>query len=123
MPENPKRPTEKRSRNEIAEIIFSVGVAAIIGGYLRYSFQGELLTASKVILIAGAVFCLAGIVLGFGGLVRFFSRRSSRLGTNTTVLAIAVFAILAVLNYLGNTHHKRFDLTTEKLYTLSDQTK
>src|SRR5277367_3508779 len=126
MAENPNRPSgtpKKRSPNEIAEIVGSIGVAALIGGYLRYSFQGELLIASKVILIAGGVLLLAGIVLGFGGIVNFFSRRSSKLGTNTAVLAIAVLAILAVLNYLGNTHHKRFDLTTEKLYTLSDQTK
>lgn len=126
MAENPKQSggiPAKRSRNEIAEIIGSIGVAALIGGYLRYSFQGELLIASKVILIAGGVLLLAGIILGFGGILQFFSRRSSKLGTNTVVLAVAVLAILAVLNYLGNTHHKRFDLTTEKLYTLSDQTK
>jgi ABC-type uncharacterized transport system involved in gliding motility auxiliary subunit len=116
-------PLQQRTRNEWAEIIGSVGVAALIGGYLRYSFQGELLTASKVILIGGGVLVLAALIVGFGGIVNFFSRRSSKLGTNTTVLAVAVLAILAVLNYLGSVHHKRFDLTTEKLYTLSDQTK
>jgi len=126
MADNPRSPSgspKKRSRNEIAEIVGSAGVAALIGGYLRYSFQGELLIASKIILIAGGVLLLAGIVLGFGGIINFLSRRSSKLGTNTAILAIAVLAILAVLNYLGDTHHKRFDLTTEKLYTLSDQTK
>lgn len=126
MADNPKSSSGgpvKRSLNEWAEIIGSIGVAALIGGYLRYSFQGELLIASKVILISGGVLLLAGVVLGFGGILQFFSRRSSKLGTNTTVLTLAVLAIFGVLNYLGNTHHKRFDLTTEKLYTLSDQTK
>src|SRR3984957_13039538 len=104
-------------------MIRSGGAAALIGGYLRYSFQGELLIASKIILIAGGILVLAALVLGFRGILRFFSRRSSKLGTNTTVLALGVLAILAVVNYLGNEHHKRFDLTTEKLYTLSDQTK
>ena len=32
-------------------------------------------------------------------------------------------AILVLLNFLGFQHHKRFDLTTEKLFTLSDQTR
>ncbi len=113
----------KWNRNEIAEIIASIGVAGLIAGYIRYSLQGELLTFSKILLIAGAVLFVAGIVLGFRGIIRFFSRRSSQLGTNTLILSVAVLAILVVINYLGFRHHKRFDLTTEKLYTLSDQTK
>jgi ABC-type uncharacterized transport system involved in gliding motility auxiliary subunit len=36
---------------------------------------------------------------------------------------VAVLAILVIVNFVGFRHHKRFDLTTEKLYTLSDQTK
>jgi ABC-type uncharacterized transport system involved in gliding motility auxiliary subunit len=31
--------------------------------------------------------------------------------------------VLGLVNYLGFRHHKRFDLTTEKLYTLSDQSR
>ena len=53
----------------------------------------------------------------------FFSKRSSQLGTNTTLLALGVIAILVLVNYLGFQHHKRFDLTSEKLFTLSDQSK
>lgn len=113
----------KWNRNEWAEIVGSLGVAALIGGYVRYSLQGELLLTSKIFLIGGAVLVLAAIVVGFGGIVKFFSRRSSQLGTNTTILTIAVILILGLLNFVGFRHHKRFDLTTEKLFTLSDQTK
>jgi len=113
----------KWDREELARFIATVGVAMLIAGYLRYTIQGELLTFSKVILIAGGVFLLASIVIGFGSIIGFFSRRSSRLGTNTTILSLAVIAILAVLNFAGFRHHKRFDLTTEKLFTLSDQTR
>lgn len=113
----------KRSRNEWGELLASVGVVAIIVGYVRYSYQGEMLLPSKILLIGGGVLFLGGIVLGFGGIIKFFSRRSSRLGTNTTILSFAVICILVVLNFVGFRHHKRFDLTTEKLFTLSDQTK
>jgi ABC-type uncharacterized transport system involved in gliding motility auxiliary subunit len=112
----------KWNRQEWAEIIGSIGAAALIGGYIRYSVAAELLLSTKIILIAGGVLFAAGIVLGFGGIIKFFSRRSSQLGTNTTILTIAVIAILVVMNYLGSQHHKRFDLTSEKLYSLSDQT-
>ena len=113
----------KWDRNEVGKFLASIGVALLIAGYLRYSIQSELQTMSKVLLIAGSVILLAGIVVGFQGLLQFFSRRSSRLGTNTTMLSVGVIVILVIVNVLGYQHHKRFDLTTQKLFTLSDQTR
>src|SRR5271165_3019875 len=113
----------KWDRIEIGKLLGSVGVAMLVAGYLRYSIQSELLLMSKILLIAGGVFVLAGIVLGFSGIMAFFSKRSSKLGTNTSILTIGVIVILVIANVLGYQHHKFFDLTTEKLYTLSDQTK
>jgi ABC-type uncharacterized transport system involved in gliding motility auxiliary subunit len=113
----------KWDRNETARFVGTVAVAMLIAGYLRYSIQGEFLPFSKGLLIAGAVFLLAAIVIDFQGILRFFSKRSTQQGANTSVLAIAVIAILAVANFVGYRHHKRFDLTTEKLFTLSDQTR
>ena len=113
----------KWDREELARFIGTTGIAMLVAGYLRYSIQGELLTFSKVVLAIGALCLLASIVIGFGGILRFFSKRSSQLGTNTTILSVVVIAILVIVNFVGFRHHKRFDLTTEKLYTLSDQTK
>ena len=112
----------KWDRVEIGKFLGSIGVAMLVAGYLRYSIQSELLLMSKILLIAGGVFALAGIVIGFSGIAAFFSRRSSKLGTNTSILALGVAIILIIANVLGYQHHKFFDLTTEKLYTLSDQT-
>jgi len=114
---------KKWTRNEWAELAASLGVAAIIGGYVRYSYQNELLLLSKILLIGGGVLFLGSLVLGLEGILSFFSRRSSQLGTNTVILSLAVLVILGLLNFVSYRHHKRFDLTTEKLYTLSDQTK
>ncbi|MBZ5695742.1 MAG: GldG family protein [Acidobacteriia bacterium] len=113
----------KWDRNQLAETAASVGAACLIAGYLRYAIQSELLLTSKILLIAGGVLLLGGVLLGFGAILKFFSKRSSQLGTNTAILALAVIAILGFLNYLGFKHHKRFDLTSEKLFTLSDQTR
>ncbi|MFZ0638941.1 MAG: Gldg family protein [Candidatus Acidiferrales bacterium] len=113
----------KFERKEIVPLAGAIGLALLVAGYVRYSTVEQLQLATEVVLIAGGVLILAWLVLGFGSLIGFFSKRSSKLGTNTTVLVIAVLAILAFLNYLGYRHHKSFDLTSEKLYTLSDQTK
>ncbi|MGA7915222.1 MAG: Gldg family protein [Candidatus Acidiferrales bacterium] len=113
----------KWDREETARFIGTLGVAMLIAGYLRYSIQGEFLNFSKGLLIAGGVFVLAAIVIGIRGIVRYFSKRGTQQGTNTTVLVLAVLVILGLLNFVGYRHQRRFDLTTEKLYTLSDQTR
>jgi ABC-type uncharacterized transport system involved in gliding motility auxiliary subunit len=113
----------RQNRQEWSGFVVVLGAGALLAGYLRYSTQGELLLASKVLLIAGAVLVLGGAVLGFRQITGFFSKRSSQLGTNTGILALGVIAILVLVNYLGSVHHKRFDLTSEKFFTLSDQSK
>jgi ABC-type uncharacterized transport system involved in gliding motility auxiliary subunit len=118
----PRGPSGPTARRGWAELAASLGAACVVAGYLRYTIQGEWLRTAEILAIGGGVLLLAGIVLGFRGILAFFSKRSSRLGTNTTVLVAAVLAILVIVNFVGYRHHKRFDLTSEKLYTLSDQT-
>src|SRR5271155_2139725 len=113
----------KWDRQEVVRFVGTLGVALALGGYLRYTIQDELLLTSKILLIAGGVLFLGSLAFGFREVFAFFGKRSSRLGTNTATLIISVLAILGLLNFLGYRHHKRFDLTTEKLYTLSDQSK
>ncbi|HEY4709891.1 MAG TPA: Gldg family protein [Candidatus Acidoferrales bacterium] len=110
-------------QKETARFLAAVGGACVVAGYLRYSIQAELQRTSEILLIGGGVVLLASMVVGFRQILDFFSKRSSQLGTNAIILAIAVIAILALLNFLGFRHSKRFDLTTEKLFSVSDQTR
>lgn len=121
--ENKKSIGMKWGRSQWAEIVLSLGVALLIASYVRYSLQGELMLFSEILLIAGGVLVLGSIALGFPNVRNYFSKRSSQLGTNTTILTIAVIGILVVVNYLGYKYHKSFDTTSEHLYTLSPQTK
>lgn len=43
--------------------------------------------------------------------------------TNLTIFIISAFAIFLMLNYLSFRHWKRFDLTKNKIYSLSDESK
>jgi ABC-type uncharacterized transport system involved in gliding motility auxiliary subunit len=113
----------KWDRQETLRFIGTLGLALLVGGYLRYTVQGELLLTSKILMIAGGAVFLGVLAFGFREVVGFFSGRSAKLGTNVATLVVGVVAILGFLNFLGYRHHKRFDFTTEKLYTLSDQSK
>ncbi|HZS03271.1 MAG TPA: Gldg family protein [Blastocatellia bacterium] len=113
----------KADKQEIIKYAGWLGVALLAGGYLRYVVREEMGTFDKSLLIAGAVLVVLSLALNFRAVTGVFGRRSTKLGTNTAVLTVAVIAILAVINYLGYRHHKRLDLTSENLYSLSDQTR
>jgi ABC-type uncharacterized transport system involved in gliding motility auxiliary subunit len=111
------------NRNEILKFLGYLGAALVVAGYLRYSIQETMSTLNRSLMIAGAVLLVVSLVLNFNAIRSYFQRRSSRLGANTAVMTVAVVVILGILNLLGSRHHRRFDLTTEKLYSLSDQTR
>ncbi|HEY64847.1 MAG TPA: GldG family protein [Caldilineae bacterium] len=48
--------------------------------------------------------------------------RQARYGGNALLLSVAFLGILATINILSHHHHKRFDLTESKQYTLSQET-
>jgi len=111
------------NRNELLRSAGYLGAALFIAGFLHYSINEVLNTFNKVLMIAGAALLIAAIILNFPAIRSYFSRRSGKLGTNTLVMSGAVIAIVGLVNVLGYRHHKRIDLTTEQLYSLSDQTR
>jgi ABC-type uncharacterized transport system involved in gliding motility auxiliary subunit len=110
------------NRTEIGKLMTLLGVALVVSGLVRYSVQG-IWGLNFWLSIIGGVMLIAGIVLNFENVKGFFTGRSGKLGTNTALLTTAVLGILALVNFLGYRHPKRFDLTSEQLYSLSDQTK
>jgi len=111
------------NRQEITKLAGVVGPALALAGYILYSREQVWKWHIIALIAGGLALLLASIVLNFGSIVAFFRGRQGKLGANTVVLSVAVIAIIGVLNFLGYRHHKRFDLTAEGLYTLSDQTK
>ena len=52
----------------------------------------------------------------------YFSHRQARYGAIASVSVLIVLGILIAVNYLSTKENKRWDLTSNKQYTLSDQT-
>jgi ABC-type uncharacterized transport system involved in gliding motility auxiliary subunit len=109
----------KRERRWLA----AFGLALAAAGLVRYSTQEELTRLSEILLIGGGVLFLAGLALSYRDFVTFFSARSSQLGANTLTITVLVLVVLGLINFLGYRNKKRVDLTSEKLYTLSDQSR
>ena len=52
----------------------------------------------------------------------FYQGRGARYGTMSIVSIVVFLAILVAVNYLGTRQSKRWDLTANQVYSLSDQT-
>lgn len=73
--------------------------------------------------IAGAALVLLHLVLRWDDVARAAGPRQLRHGGNTAVLILFVLGILGVGNYIVYSNTKRWDLTRNKRFSLSDQTK
>jgi ABC-type uncharacterized transport system involved in gliding motility auxiliary subunit len=77
----------------------------------------------EIYLIVGGVLILAQLLLRFEDIAKAVGTRQLRYGGNSAVLVLVVIGILGALNYLVERHTKRFDLTKNQRFSLSDQTK
>jgi ABC-type uncharacterized transport system involved in gliding motility auxiliary subunit len=73
--------------------------------------------------IAGLVGVLLYTASQWREVAQMFSRRQARYGTLTAVSTLVVLGILVAVNYIGARQNKRWDLTANKQFSLSDQSK
>jgi ABC-type uncharacterized transport system involved in gliding motility auxiliary subunit len=107
---------------KLVKNLLGYGPILIIGGYLYYSVNGVWNIGVQALIYGGAALTLVWLGFNIGRVKESFGRRSTQYGTNTLVMIVVVVGILGLVNFLGKKHHKRFDLTSTKLYSLSDQT-
>ncbi len=111
------------SRKELFKYFGILGIVALVGGYLHYNITEIFNRLNGAFMIVGGALLLLYIASNYQEILDSSQKRSTRLGANASVFAVAGVAIFALVNYLGYQHHKKFDYTTEKQFTLSDQTK
>lgn len=111
------------NRHELLKTVGYLGAALMAAGLIRWNIEGVLRLFTKILLGAGGAMLVAALALNFRAVLAFFARRSTRMGTNVLVLTSSVVALLIIANVVGYRYHKRFDLTEEKLHSLSDQTR
>ena len=71
--------------------------------------------------IAGVLALIAYLSTGVENLRTFLGERSTRYGTSTIIGSVVFFVLLAGLNFLAFRHNAHFDLTSDKVYSLSPQ--
>jgi len=78
-------------------------------------------TAAFVLGILGIISLVVYVGLNLSSLKKSFKRKSFLYSSNLLLIIVLVLAILVIVNYLFARHHLRFDLTSAKIHSLSDQ--
>ena len=109
----------KRLVDFLAPLGFLVAVGVL--GWTRY---GKTLPGGlRPYLVAALALVLLHLVLRWEDVAGGLGRRQLKYGTNTLVLVAAVLGVLFLVNLLVARNPKRFDLTKDQRYSLSDQTR
>jgi ABC-type uncharacterized transport system involved in gliding motility auxiliary subunit len=109
----------KKLVDYLAPLGFVIAVGAIALTRIGQTLPGGL----RPWLIAAAALVLVHLILRWEDVTRYLGVRQMKYGTNTFVLVVVVLLILGGVNYLVDRHTKRFDLTENQRYSLSDQTR
>ncbi len=101
-----------------------LGLAALVvlaGALVVFSVQGTLTRNVVVLLIVAALLGTLYVIPRWGDLLDWFRSRQARQGGNVTLASVAFIGLLAVGNWFVNRHSPQWDLTANRIYTLSDQ--
>src|SRR4030095_5389740 len=77
----------------------------------------------SVLLGVGGVLVLLGLLLNLTSILDRLRGRAVREGSGDVAFLIIVAAVLSLLNFLAARHNKRYDLTEQKTFSLSEQSK
>src|SRR5215471_18678696 len=97
-----------------------LGLVIIAATLISYSVRGWSNYHTALIII-GAVLVVASLAVKSDEIRAGFGRRSAKFGINSAASVVFFIGILAFVNYLGAQHVKRVDTTSEKIYSLSDE--
>jgi len=118
----PTSPSLKR----LSVIIAALGLVTLIAGLVSAG-QASLKEVAGLLQVAGA------IILGIGGvglvidarqrILGFSQTRQARYGANAIILTLSFIGVVVLLNYVAYRHPLRLDLTANKSFSISEQTR
>ncbi len=100
----------------------TLGLLLLVAAAFWYSATNVWSKWNLGLLIAGALFAITGLAANYRQILDSLGKRSTKYAGNYVVSVILVIALVSGLNYLGQRHLKRFDLTAAGKYTLAPQT-
>jgi ABC-type uncharacterized transport system involved in gliding motility auxiliary subunit len=108
-------------RNLLSRVLGVLGLVVLLSTFVTFLFGNTHFVVAKAAL--GLLGIAAGFALGeSGGLKRFFTGRALHFGFFTAVSAALVLTLLAAVNYVAYKKPRTWDLTKNRIFTLSEDT-
>ncbi len=99
-----------------------LGLVLLGFGILEYLFTGAGFRLFVYTNLIGGLFLLVlWATSSRSALASMAGSRATRYGANALLYTVIFVAILVAINYIASIHHVRFDLTSEKIYSLSTE--
>jgi ABC-type uncharacterized transport system involved in gliding motility auxiliary subunit len=99
----------------------------VLSHWLSYNpaegFLGSFGWYSLLHIVAGGACIVAYFTRGSGSLSDFVRQRSTKYGFNALAYSVAFLAIFVMINFLGARYHKRFDVSSSGVNSLSEQSR
>src|SRR5688572_8684312 len=108
--------------NQILSILSYVGMALVFGALAVRIFKPEWNQYAIYASWTGLALVLIYTLGQWREIVAFFRRRNARYGAIASVSVLVVLGILIAVNYVSTRQNKRWDLTANRQYSLSEQT-
>jgi ABC-type uncharacterized transport system involved in gliding motility auxiliary subunit len=99
----------------------ALGIFGILAGLGAMLVEGQFGLIERILIAAGILFLGIYVALDPEDVWAKLTGRGAMYSGNTLVLAVAALVILAFLNVLGSRFQTKLDLTSNKQFTLSDQ--
>ena len=103
-------------------IIGWIGTALVFGAVAIRMFYPDWNQYATYMAWAGLATVLIYIAGQWRDVAEFYKGRGARYGTLSLVSIVVFLGILVAVNYLGSRQNKRWDLTANQVFSLSDQT-
>ena len=107
---------------KIFGIIGWIGTALVFGAVAVRMFYPDWNQYATYAAWAGLVSVLIYMAGQWRDVAEFYKGRGAKYGTMSIVSIVVFLGILVAVNYLGTRQNKRWDLTGNQVYSLSDQT-
>ena len=98
-----------------------IGLVLLIFGIIDHQIAPGFRFFVWVNLVAGIFALVLWITSSGSAIGSIVGQRSTRYGANAILYSIAFVALIIAANYISSLHHRRLDLTTEKVFSLSSQ--
>jgi ABC-type uncharacterized transport system involved in gliding motility auxiliary subunit len=112
----------KQADRAIPKLIGSVGAIAFTLGLIIMAVSDKVNIFTLGLSAVGLLLLIVFVAIDFSSVKKFLTARSTVYSTNLSIVILALFGILIIVNALASNHYFALDLTKNRDNTLSGQT-